>query len=274
MTQILGFVGKKQSGKNTSCNFIIAIKLAELTVCNVARINADGEIEVSDVLGEKGSKEWLLFKSPEVSVDELYDNELGKFVRVYAIADSLKQMAVDILGLSKEQAFGSDKDKNSKTKLKWENMPGVISPSDLKKKGFTQEQVASLGMMVHRKGVMTAREVLQYVGTDMFRKMNSDVWLDSLFRRIKKDNAELALVSDVRFENEVQSIKDQEGFVIGLTRSPYGSSDEHSSESEVTSAIQMCSAVIENEGMDLSQQNQSIYAAVKHLDGVIPQIEE
>ena len=49
MTQILGFVGKKQSGKNTSCNFVLAIKLAELAVCNVASINDDGEIEFSDV---------------------------------------------------------------------------------------------------------------------------------------------------------------------------------------------------------------------------------
>lgn len=274
MTQILGFVGKKQSGKNTACNFILAMKLAELTVCDVARINDDGEIEVSDILGEKGSKDWIVFKHPDVDIDNLYSNELGGFVRIYAIADALKQMAVDILGLSKEQAFGNDKQKNSKTKLKWENMPGVISPSELKKKGLTKDQAESLGMIVHAKGIMTAREVLQYVGTDMFRKMNSNVWLDSLFRRIEEEDPELALVSDVRFENEVQAIKEEGGFVIGLTRSPYGSSDSHKSESSVTEAIDLCTVIIDNGKMDLSQQNEAIYETIKHLDAVIPQIEE
>lgn len=33
MTQIVGFAGKKQSGKNTACNYILALKLAELGVC-------------------------------------------------------------------------------------------------------------------------------------------------------------------------------------------------------------------------------------------------
>lgn len=274
MTQILGFVGKKQSGKNTACNFVLAMKLAELTVCDVARINEDGEVEVSDVLGEKGPNDWLVFKEPEVDVETLFDNELGDFVRIYALADSLKQMAVDILGLSEEQAFGTDEQKNSKTDLRWEDMPGVISPSHLKETGMTKKQAESLGMLVHAKGKMTAREVLQYVGTDIFRKMNSGVWLESLFRRIEKDGSELALISDVRFENEVETIVKHGGFIVGLTRSPYGDSDSHASESSVSSALEMCSVKVDNAEMTLSEQNQAIYDAIKHLDGVIPEVEE
>ena len=34
MTQIIGFAGKKQSGKNTACNFILAAKLAEV-LCQI-----------------------------------------------------------------------------------------------------------------------------------------------------------------------------------------------------------------------------------------------
>ena len=53
MTQIVGFAGKKQSGKNTACNFILAMKLAELGICRVSRLSEGGEIEVTDVLGEQ-----------------------------------------------------------------------------------------------------------------------------------------------------------------------------------------------------------------------------
>ena len=58
MTQILGFAGKKQSGKNTACNYIIALKLVELGVSKKTRLTADGAIEVSDIFGEtKGEDE-------------------------------------------------------------------------------------------------------------------------------------------------------------------------------------------------------------------------
>lgn len=136
-----------------------------------------------------------------------FENELSAFIKVYALADTLKSMAVSVLGLSEEQVFGTDEDKNSKTSLKWEDMPGVISPGDLKKKGFTKDQASALGLFVHAKGKMTAREVLQFVGTDIFRKMNHNVWLDSFITRVNDDGAELALVSDVRFDNEIKGIQ-------------------------------------------------------------------
>ena len=165
MTQIIAFAGKKQSGKNTACNFILAMKLSELGICKVSRLTDDGQIEVTDIFGENPTGEkFFPFKDPHVNVDSLFDNELRHFVKIYALADTLKEMAVKILGLSEEQVFGSDEDKNSKTSLKWEDMPGVISPSELKKKGFDKAQAAELGLLVHAKGKMTAREVLQYVG--------------------------------------------------------------------------------------------------------------
>ena len=39
MTQIIGFAGKKQSGKNTCCNFITMLKMIEKNVCEAARLN-------------------------------------------------------------------------------------------------------------------------------------------------------------------------------------------------------------------------------------------
>ena len=104
MTQIIGFAGKKQSGKNTACNFILAMKLAEVGICQTSRLNDNGEIEVTDILGEKpADMEWIPFKDPHVDVAKLFENELKDYIQLYALANSLKQLAVDILGLKPEQ---------------------------------------------------------------------------------------------------------------------------------------------------------------------------
>lgn len=273
MTQIIAFAGKKQSGKNTACDFILAMKLAELAICKVSRLSKNGEIEVSDVFGEAHPKrKWIPFKDPYIDTEALFNNELSFFVKMYGLADALKEMSISILGLDYQQVFGTDSDKNSKTKLKWENMPAVITPSELKKRGVSREDAEKLGMIVHAKGTMTAREVLQYVGTDVFRKMNSDVWLNSLLNKIESDAPELALISDVRFENEIEVIQKNKGFVIGLTRDPYEESDRHSSESEIEKCLGACDIIVDNSSLTIPEQNEKIYYALEHLDDVMPRL--
>jgi len=186
------------------------------------------------------------------------------------LADSLKEVAISVLGLKREQAFGTDEDKNSKTSLRWQDMPGIITQAELKKKGFNKKQAELLGLSVHRAGYMTAREVLQYVGTDIFRKMNSNVWIDTLFRNIEEEDSEVALVSDVRFENEIKGIQERGGFVIGLTRDPYEKQDRHASEAEIENCLGLCNVTIDNTTLSIPEQNEQIYYALESLDGVMP----
>ena len=170
MTQILGFAGKKQSGKNTACNYIIALKLAELGVSKKTRLSDEGSIEVTDIFGEtKGESEWFEFSKKNLNVSKLFDDTLGEYVRIYGLADTLKDMCINVLGLSHAQAYGTDKDKNSNTDIMWENVP-TWENSSLNK----------------NRGAMTAREVLQYVGTDIFRKLDPDVWIKSLLSKNPK----------------------------------------------------------------------------------------
>ena len=267
MTQIIAFAGKKQSGKNTACNFILAMKLAELCVCKASRLSERGEVEVSDIFGDTNpDMSWIPFKSPYIDTEALFNNELSPFIKMYGLADALKEMSVSILGLDYQQVFGNDKDKNSKTSLKWENMPGVTTPGELRKKGVSKTDAEKLGMIVHPKGTMTAREVLQYVGTDVFRKMNSDVWLNTLLNKISGDSPEVALISDARFENEIKTIQKHSGTVIGLTRDPYEQSDRHSSESEIERCLEVCDVIVDNSSLTIPEQNEKIYHALEHLD--------
>ena len=206
MTQIIGFAGKKQSGKNTCCNFLLALKFHEHGVCKHASLNEQGQIIVSDLFGETVSGvDWIPLTEDYVDISQLLAN-FGP-CKIYAFADVLKEFAVDVLGLEHNQVYGTNEEKNSPTHLLWENMPTG-----------------------NNKGPMTGREVLQYFGSDICRKMYENIWFDACIRRIKKDKPELALISDVRFPNEIKGVQDEGGIVFGLPRDIVNGKDTHSSE--------------------------------------------
>jgi len=257
MTQILGFAGKKQSGKNTACNYIVALKIAELGISKSTRLSERGEIEVTDIFGEKkDGKEWFEFSEKNLNVKKLFDDSLGSFIKIYGLADTLKDLCIDILGLEYGQAYGTDEQKNSPTDLCWGDIPYEHANRNLRSKR------------------MTAREVLQHVGTDIFRRLDPDIWIKSLLRKIKKDNPEVALVCDVRFENEIVKLQEAGGFIVGLTRDPYEKSDTHSSEKEIENCLNLCDAVIDNKDITVAKQIKLIGDAISHLPNVVPMMEQ
>ena len=206
MTKILGFAGKKQSGKNTCCNFLQMLKFHEYGVCKNASLNEQGQILVSDLFGEKVSgSDWIPITEEYVDISQLLES--FRPCKIYAFADVLKEFAVDVLGLEYNQVYGTNEEKNSPTHLLWENMPTG-----------------------NNKGPMTGREVLQYFGSDICRKMYENIWFDACIRRIRKDNPELALISDVRFSNEIAGVQKEGGIVFGLPRDIVNGKDTHSSE--------------------------------------------
>lgn len=258
MTKIIGFAGRKQSGKNTSCNFIMANKLFQYGVCKKASLNKDGNIIVSDLFGEGVSGlDWIPLTPDYVNTDMLFAN--FNICKIYAFADPLKEFCINVLGLSYQQVYGTDADKNSYTHLRWENMPGVIDP-DLYDSCLKNHHGAALKEFVkrfypHDPGSMTAREVLQFVGTEIFRKMYQNVWIDSVLRKIDNDKPELALISDVRFDDEIKSLQDKGGIVIGLLRDKLNSNGSHASEN---TNFDLCDHVIDNREMDMDQLTQAV----------------
>lgn len=146
--------------------------------------------------------------------------------RIYNFADPLKHLCIDILGLQHYQCYGSDEQKNELVDCYW------------------------------RGKQCTAREVLQIVGTDMFREMQHNVWADATIRKIKHDMPQLALIADCRFPNEVKAVKDAGGVVIKLQRNVYDS--DHASEVALDRHNYDYSnfdLVIENGSMNIQEQN-------------------
>lgn len=160
-------------------------------------------------------------------------------VCTYSFADPLKKnICVDLLGLTPQQCWGSDEDKNSLTELLWQNMPGYTG---------------------NLTGQMTAREVMEYVGTKMFRKMKDKIWVEATLNEIKKDNADIALLLDNRFPNEVDPILEIGGYVIRLTRNPFHSIAEPEVALDPDKYDwNKFSCIIDNDDCDIDQKNSLI----------------
>lgn len=61
--------------------------------------------------------------------------------------------------------------------------------------------------------------VLQIVGTDLFRnKVHPDYWISCLQPQLEECKMPIAIVTDVRFTNEANFIKDNSGIVVKVTR--------------------------------------------------------
>ena len=132
---------------------------------------------------------------------------------------------MDLFDLSFESMYGTDAEKNQMQQhLLWENMPKAIS-SKMMKKMLPPDARTSWGW---REGEMTAREFMQFFGTDIMRKIRPDIWVNKCLKVINKEKSKLPIVADVRFPNEAKAIEDSGGVVIRLTRQISG--DAHSSE--------------------------------------------
>lgn len=178
--------------------------------------------------------------------------DLSISYKLYSFADPLKQnICMDLLGLTYDQCYGSDEDKNSLTNIKWSDMPiynNISTPDKL----------------------MTAREVMEFIGTGIFRRIKNNIWVDATMERIKKEALDLAIILDNRFPNEVDSVLSAGGYVIRLTRDLYGST----AEAEIALDKEKYdwskfSLIIDNQTMTLDQKNQHIYKFLLHK-GILP----
>lgn len=69
-------------------------------------------------------------------------------------------------------------------------------------------------------------KLLQWWGTEYRRTQDSDYWVNTLVGRITRENPDIALITDTRFKNEAQAVKDLGGYTLNVSRknangSPY-----------------------------------------------------
>jgi len=312
MTLIIGFSGKKQSGKNTSVRFLM--NYADLILpqpqCE-ARI--DG---------------YKVFPPTHTNVKR------------FSMAGPLKRFAVEVLGLEPRQVYGTDEDKNSPTRYLWGDLPhfqeiinritaynnerdekgapkhwrwkdatsglvhgaiagaaigagvsvtgaavgGVVGgivglastmqedkpaevqapPSPNGEQPIRQPEKEYLPTYMKVPGAtdqMTARQVLQEVGTGIFRRMWGDIWAQACIREIKAWGGDVAFIDDIRFPNEVDAVQGDGGVVVRFTMDIFKGQDQHESECALDPNKfdwAKFAIVAFNDGMTMERQNQLV----------------
>ncbi|MAR66621.1 MAG: hypothetical protein CL833_05145, partial [Crocinitomicaceae bacterium] len=161
--QIIALCGKKQSGKDTLSNFLHGHEMKRHDVVKDFSINEFGNLVINYVEFDEQGKEKegvAVFDLNQQTED--FANYANRFIwpliKGYNFADALKEICMNLFGLSYEQCYGPDSWKNSPTKHRWENMPGVITCSEVW--GSLCPDGEPDGLMYHAAGPMTAREFM------------------------------------------------------------------------------------------------------------------
>lgn len=64
----------------------------------------------------------------------------------------------------------------------------------------------------------SAREVLEFFGSDACRTINPNVWVNAMFRRLRETASDI-VICDVRFQNEADMLRRLGGSVIRVVKS-------------------------------------------------------
>jgi hypothetical protein len=168
-------------------------------------------------------------------------------VRYFAFGNYLKIICQDLFGLTETQCWGTNEDKDTPTALRWEDFP--IPPEEKPRQA----------------GPMTAREVLQYFGTNIVRRLNPDAWVRYLIEdHIPDSHVDVALIVDGRFPNETDGVLAAGGKVIRLTRTPYPEDHALSEIALDQKVYDWCrfSLVLDNAHLSIQQTNTRLWSYV------------
>src|SRR3990167_4251420 len=173
----------------------------------------------------------------------------------FAFATPIKEIAVQYMGLDREICFNAPNEvKNSTTtKWLWEEIPSNINSLV----GFHSSTTVKPSTKNGKSGPMSYRDVLQWIGTDLYRRnMHEDFWVKCLLGEIKNDqskwnipdgcksencvncgrNENTYIVTDIRFPNEAIAVQNEpSGIVVRIIREGAFSSDSHPSETSLDS---------------------------------------
>jgi hypothetical protein len=236
-----------QSGKTTSVNFLHGYEMHRHDFIKKFFVNEKGELVANAVYTDEEGKSFESMGIVDLTNDSdqfayYASNTFWPYVRAYNYAAPLKELCIDLFGLSKEQCYGTNEQKNTLTNYYWQDMPGYAQYC----------MVLAAGLQDIPEGFMSARQFMQYFGTDVCRKMYTNIWVDKCMQDIKKDNSALALIGDCRFENEIDVVHENNGRVIYLTLNSDVSGD-HQSE-RAGDLRDKCDAVVDNANMTIEEQ--------------------
>lgn len=198
---------------------------------------------------EAGNKE-LCFMSLEefqnVTYSRLFPNKYRTFKNV-KFADKLKDCVCILLGCTRSQL--EDREfKESYLSSEWDEIFVFIEGKKI----------------VHERKQITYRQFMQLLGTEVGRNLHQNIWVNSTFSNYTEDSK--WIISDVRFKNEAEAIKEKNGLLIRINRKGYENTGDHASETALDSYTEF-DYVIENDSTieDLIEKVKNILIKEKIL---------
>lgn len=99
--------------------------------------------------------------------------------------------------------------------------------------GSDEEKMMKIeGLSVPGKPYACGRWIMQFFGTECCRAIYGGIWANQLAHRAAQQHGKVTMTVDLRFNNEVQVIKDNGGIIIKIERKS-DSIDEHQSENDL-----------------------------------------
>ena len=146
------------------------------------------------------------------------------YERIY-FALPLKQLCADILDVSID-GLNEAKNKNTDIGLLLDDDVCLILSEE------TQIPIEQVKETCHGKTMHNVREMLQFIGTDLIRKYNTDWHVNRIREMINKETN--YVIDDVRFPNEKALVEELGGDCWFITRTTLDNVSNHESETSIT----------------------------------------
>lgn len=206
------------------------------------------------ISGKKGSGKDEFAKQLQVALSDILVKGPDSYcdIHITHFADPLKEMCIQLFGLDSNLVYGSNADKEKLTTVLWDGFPLRVRCKYSGETTFQSSGCSSVPITddvieityqgirkkVPRSGPMTHRELLQVMGTDIFReRVYNNIWAEYPFKQpwhsVEQGEviipADVVMIADCRFPNEVAETLKNGGLVVRVNRET-GHNDAHPSE--------------------------------------------
>lgn len=225
---IIAISGKKEHGKDLTCSIMQWL---------ITRRLNSGYIDIIPLQNFREREESLRARA-------------SGWQRKY-FAEPLKNIVCILIGCTRQQLedpifketplgeewtvwwLADSKDKTYKLSELYASLPKlkeIVNP-------IQQQEIDRLNIFVHAE-ILTPRKLLQLLGTECGRQIiHPNIWINALMKDYKPTTAHFTnddypnwIITDVRFPNEVQAVRDRGGILVRVNR--FGMNDTSTHESE------------------------------------------
>lgn len=235
---LIGFSGKKQSGKDSACRFLVDYFRQQPTdyTPKIRTFYVGGPMkEFAKTFGVPHDQVWGDDQAKNQLTEIRWEN-LPHYHRLCAVARRHNQELMDL----------RNRDQISQVTLeqRWQHP---------------------------KTGQLTAREFLQQIGEEMFLGMDPLYWVRQFKASVRASDADVGLVADPRKPEQIHAIHELGGIVIRLMRDPYNGADQHISEVALDPDRfnwEQFDEVVDNRDLTVDQTNEEVIKRLR-VRGVV-----